>query len=122
MAASSRPGPPVPGSPRRGRATCSRGRAGRCWRAAAMLLMRRFPQWAGILRARRLSAPASSPTIWRPTTWRKTDVTETTLITRIAARGDGVTADGRHVMGAGPGDHVRDDGTIVPRPNRAEQP
>jgi len=49
-------------------------------------------------------------------------VTETTLITRIAARGDGVTADGRHVMGAVPGDHVRDDGIIVPGPNRAEPP
>ena len=49
-------------------------------------------------------------------------MTETTLITRIAARGDGVTADGRHVMGAVPGDHVRDDGIIVPGPNRAEPP
>lgn len=49
-------------------------------------------------------------------------MTETALITRIAARGDGVTADGRHVMGAVPGDHVRDDGIIVPGPNRAEPP
>ncbi|QNO27124.1 class I SAM-dependent RNA methyltransferase [Sphingopyxis sp. OPL5] len=49
-------------------------------------------------------------------------MTETTLITRIAARGDGVTADGRHVMGAVPGDHVRDDGIIVLGPNRAEPP
>jgi len=49
-------------------------------------------------------------------------VTETALITRIAARGDGVTADGRHVMGAVPGDRVRDDGILIPGPNRAEPP
>ena len=47
-------------------------------------------------------------------------MTETDLITRIAARGDGVTADGRHVTGGVPGDRVRDDGIIIPGPNRAE--
>ena len=49
-------------------------------------------------------------------------MTETALITRIAARGDGVTADGRHVAGAVPGDRVREDGIIVPGPNRAAPP
>jgi 23S rRNA (uracil1939-C5)-methyltransferase len=49
-------------------------------------------------------------------------VSETALITRIAARGDGVTADGRHVMGAVPGDLVRPDGILIPGPNRAEPP
>ena len=49
-------------------------------------------------------------------------MTDTALITRIAARGDGVTADGRHVAGAVPGDRVRDDGIIVPGPNRAAPP
>ena len=49
-------------------------------------------------------------------------MTEDALITRIAARGDGVTADGRHVMGAVPGDRVRDDGTLIPGPNRVEPP
>jgi len=44
------------------------------------------------------------------------------LIERIAARGDGVTGDGRHVVGAVPGDRVRDDGIIIPGPNRAEPP
>lgn len=44
------------------------------------------------------------------------------LIERIAARGDGVTGDGRHVAGAVPGDRVRDDGIIIPGPNRAEPP
>jgi hypothetical protein len=46
-------------------------------------------------------------------------VTETDLIVRIAARGDGVTADGRHVAGGVPGDHVAADGTLVAGPNRA---
>ncbi len=47
-------------------------------------------------------------------------MSETALITRIAARGDGVTADGRHVAGAVPGDRVRSDGILIPGPNRAE--
>lgn len=47
-------------------------------------------------------------------------MTDSNLITRIAARGDGVTEDGRHVTGGVPGDRVRDDGIIVPGPNRAE--
>ncbi|HMN52918.1 MAG TPA: class I SAM-dependent RNA methyltransferase [Sphingopyxis sp.] len=45
---------------------------------------------------------------------------DSALIERIAARGDGVTADGRHVAGAVPGDRVLADGTLVPGPNRAE--
>ena len=47
-------------------------------------------------------------------------MSEAALIERIAARGDGVTADGRHVMGGVPGDRVRDDGIIIPGPNRTE--
>lgn len=35
-------------------------------------------------------------------------------VIRLAARGDGVTADGRYVAGALPGDRVADDGAIVP--------
>lgn len=38
---------------------------------------------------------------------------ETSEIVRIAARGDGVTADGRHVVGAAPGDMVDADGAVV---------
>ena len=34
-------------------------------------------------------------------------------IIRIAARGDGVTASGRHIAGAAPGDIVAPDGTIT---------
>ena len=45
---------------------------------------------------------------------------EASLIERIAARGDGVTGDGRHVAGAAPGDRVRDDGILIPGPNRTE--
>ncbi|MCW0198699.1 class I SAM-dependent RNA methyltransferase [Sphingopyxis sp.] len=45
---------------------------------------------------------------------------DSALIERIAARGDGVTADGRHVAGAVPGDRVAANGTLVPGPNRAE--
>lgn len=40
-------------------------------------------------------------------------------IVRIAARGDGVTVDGRHVAMAAPGDVVGSDGTLIPGPNRA---
>lgn len=47
-------------------------------------------------------------------------MSETALITRIAARGDGVTDDGRHIAGAAPGDRVRPDGILIPGPNRAE--
>lgn len=47
-------------------------------------------------------------------------MTEAALIERIAARGDGVTGDGRHVAGGVPGDRVRDDGIIIPGPNRTE--
>lgn len=47
-------------------------------------------------------------------------MSETALITRIAARGDGVTEDGRHIAGAAPGDRVRPDGILIPGPNRAE--
>jgi len=49
-------------------------------------------------------------------------MTEAALIERIAARGDGVTGDGRHVAGGVPGDRVRDDGIIIPGPNRTEPP
>ncbi|MDR7059928.1 MULTISPECIES: class I SAM-dependent RNA methyltransferase [unclassified Sphingopyxis] len=47
-------------------------------------------------------------------------MTEAALIERIAARGDGVTGDGRHVAGGVPGDRVRDDGIIIPGPNRTD--
>ncbi len=47
-------------------------------------------------------------------------MSEAALIERIAARGDGVTGDGRHVAGGVPGDRVRDDGIIIPGPNRTE--
>src|SRR3546814_1947867 len=49
-------------------------------------------------------------------------MTEGDLIERIAARGDGVTADGRHVAGGVPGDRVATDGTLAPGPNRATPP
>ena len=49
-------------------------------------------------------------------------MSEAALIERIAARGDGVTADGRHVAGGVPGDRVRDDGIIIPGPNRTQPP
>lgn len=43
-------------------------------------------------------------------------------IVRIAAKGDGLTGDGRHVAGAVPGDRVAPDGTITPGPNHAAPP
>jgi 23S rRNA (uracil1939-C5)-methyltransferase len=43
-------------------------------------------------------------------------------IVRIAARGDGVTASGRHVALAAPGDLLLDDGTVEPGPGRQIPP
>lgn len=43
-------------------------------------------------------------------------------IVRIAARGDGVTADGRHVPLAAPGDHIAPDGAIHPGPRHRTPP
>lgn len=47
---------------------------------------------------------------------------QTEEILRIAARGDGVTASGRHVAGAVPGDAVAPDGTLVPGPHHVAPP
>ncbi len=44
------------------------------------------------------------------------------MIMRIAARGDGVTADGRHMAGAVPGDMIDAAGELVPGPNRQTPP
>jgi 23S rRNA (uracil1939-C5)-methyltransferase len=49
-------------------------------------------------------------------------MSETGLIVRLAARGDGVTEDGRHFPGAVPGDRVGVDGSIAAGPNRAVPP
>lgn len=43
-------------------------------------------------------------------------------IVRIAARGDGVTAGGRHAPLAAPGDRLREDGTVEPGPNHQPPP
>lgn len=43
-------------------------------------------------------------------------------IVRLAARGDGVTADGRHVPMSAPGDRVAADGRVTPGPHRAVPP
>ena len=43
-------------------------------------------------------------------------------IIRIAAKGDGVAVDGRHVAGAVPGDTLLPDGTLEPGPHRAAPP
>ncbi|MEA3068201.1 MAG: rRNA (uracil1939-C5)-methyltransferase [Sphingomonadales bacterium] len=44
------------------------------------------------------------------------------LIVRIAARGDGVTASGRHVAFGVPGDALLDDGTLAPGSHHQEPP
>ncbi len=44
------------------------------------------------------------------------------LILRVAARGDGVTADGRHAPLAAPGDRLLADGTLVPGPHHQTPP
>ena len=43
-------------------------------------------------------------------------------ILRVAAKGDGVTASGRHVAFTAPGDVIRADGSIVPGPSHAAPP
>ena len=43
-------------------------------------------------------------------------------VVRLAARGDGVTASGRFVPMAAPGDVVGDDGAVMPGPHRAVPP
>lgn len=43
-------------------------------------------------------------------------------VLRVAARGDGVTADGRHVAFAAPGDHLAADGSVVPGPHHQTPP
>lgn len=49
-------------------------------------------------------------------------MSEGEVITRIAAKGDGVTASGQHVRGAAPGDVVRPDGSLEHGPHHAEPP
>lgn len=43
-------------------------------------------------------------------------------VVRVAAKGDGVTADGRFAAGAAPGDVLLDDGTLVHGPHHATPP
>ena len=49
-------------------------------------------------------------------------MTAAATVTRIAARGDGVTADGRHVPRAAPGDILLPDGSLQPGPHRVTPP
>ncbi|MEM7700429.1 MAG: class I SAM-dependent RNA methyltransferase [Pseudomonadota bacterium] len=49
-------------------------------------------------------------------------MSDTETVTRIAAKGDGVTPSGRHIAGAAPGDSVDPAGKLTPGPNRAEPP
>ena len=45
-----------------------------------------------------------------------------TKIIRVAARGDGITADGRHAAFAAPGDTLAPDGAVVPGPHHQQPP
>jgi len=49
-------------------------------------------------------------------------VSDAEAIVRVAAKGDGVTASGRHVALAAPGDRLLPDGTLEPGPHRAAPP
>jgi 23S rRNA (uracil1939-C5)-methyltransferase len=49
-------------------------------------------------------------------------VTDPDLIVRVAARGDGVTADGRFVPFAAPGDRLREDASVEPGPHHQTPP
>ena len=44
------------------------------------------------------------------------------IIVRVAGRGDGVTADGRHAALAAPGDTLADDGRVIPGPHHQAPP
>lgn len=44
------------------------------------------------------------------------------MIVRVAARGDGVTADGRHAALAAPGDRLRADGSVAHGPRHVDPP
>ena len=44
-------------------------------------------------------------------------MSQSETIIRLAAKGDGVTASGRHVAGAVPGDHVDESGSVTPGPH-----
>jgi len=46
----------------------------------------------------------------------------TDTIVRVAARGDGVTADGRHAALAAPGDRLTADGQVIPGPHHQDAP
>ena len=49
-------------------------------------------------------------------------MSDTDLILRVAARGDGVTADGRHVPLAAPGDRLNPDGGLIYGPHHIDPP
>lgn len=48
--------------------------------------------------------------------------TDPDIIIRIAAKGDGITADGRHAALTAPGDRLLNDGTTIAGPHRVEPP
>jgi len=49
-------------------------------------------------------------------------VSEGERVIRLAAKGDGITASGRHVAGSAPGDFVHADGTVVHGPEHVTPP
>ena len=49
-------------------------------------------------------------------------MTQAEEIVRVAAKGDGVTASGRHVVLAAPGDVLQPDGSLLPGPHRTTPP
>ncbi len=51
-----------------------------------------------------------------------TSETNIDTIIRVAARGDGMTADGRHAAFSAPGDTLAADGTVIPGPHHQTPP
>ncbi len=49
-------------------------------------------------------------------------ITGEATVVRLAARGDGVTDDGRHIPLSAPGDRVATDGTVLPGPAHVDPP
>ena len=108
---------PAPGSPRRAPGMCWLERSAPCWRRGwnRWRLRRRVSGF--MRRPRGLVARLSSRTTWQTRFPPSEADRMSDTIIRVAARGDGVTATGRHAAFAAPGDTLSADGTVTPGPH-----
>jgi len=97
------------------------------WPPARLLSTRRVKACGFMAKRLVCVRPHSAQWRWRVRSrarWRgacdRHFMTKTDTILRIAAKGDGVTADNRHVAGAAPGDIVRADGSLEHGPHHVD--